>query len=104
MVKIFIGGLPPDISEMDLVIFVSLYAEVATIKIVRDKVTRESKGYAFLEMKNAVEADKAVDDLNGALFKGNTLTVKLAEVKPAKPTTYAPVGKDLKSKRPRLKS
>jgi RNA recognition motif-containing protein len=104
MVKIFIGGLPPDISEMDLVIFVSLYAEVVTIKIVRDKVTRESKGYAFLEMKNSVEADKAITDLDGALFKGNNLTVKFAEVKPAKVASFVPPGKNIKSKRPRLKS
>ena len=85
MRKIFVGGLSPDIAEMDLVIFISNYAEVATIKMVRDKITKKSKGYAFLEMTNPAEAEKAVVALNGRLFKGNKLTVKLSEEAPAKP-------------------
>lgn len=93
MVKIFVGGLAPDVSEIDVVIQVSIYGQVITIKIVRDKVTRKSKGYAFLEMANQEGAEKAVEALNGTRFKGNVLTVKIAEEVPAaKPKVYRKVG------------
>ncbi|MEJ2883030.1 RNA recognition motif domain-containing protein [Pedobacter sp. GR22-6] len=92
MVKIFVGGLPPDVSEIDVVIQVSIYGQVITIKIVRDKVTRKSKGYAFLEMANQDGAEKAVEALNGTRFKGNVLTVRIADEAPAKPKVYRKVG------------
>ena len=47
MVKIFIGGLPDNIQEMDLAILVSLHGRVETIKVVRDRATGKCKGYAF---------------------------------------------------------
>ncbi|EDM37702.1 RNA binding protein [Pedobacter sp. BAL39] len=92
MVKIFVGGLSSETSEMDLVMFISLHGQVVTIKIVRDKVTRKSKGYAFLEMANQEEADKAVAALNGATFKGNELTVRVAAETPPKAPVYKKVG------------
>lgn len=78
MTKIFIGGLSSEISEIDLVGFVSAYAEVSTIKIVRDRATKKSKGFAFLEMSSAVEAEKAVDRIDGLRFRNRVLTVKIS--------------------------
>jgi len=92
MVKIFVGGLAPDVSEIDIVIQVSIYGQVITIKIVRDKVTRKSKGYAFLEMATLEGAERAVEELNGTRFKGNVLTVKIAEEAPAKPKVFKKTG------------
>ncbi len=89
MVKIFVGGLAPDVSEIDVVILVSIYGQVITIKIVRDKVTRKSKGYAFLEMANQEGAEKTVEALNETRFKGNVLTVRIADEAPApKPKVF----------------
>ncbi len=79
MVKIFVGGLRPDITELDLLMYISLRANVNTIKIVRDKVTKRCKGYAFLEMASQAEAEKAVSLLNGEEFQGQTLNIKVAE-------------------------
>ncbi len=73
MVKIFVGGLKPNVSELDLVMFISLRAQVNTIKVVRDKVTKRCKGYAFLEMANQAEAEKAVALLNGEEFEGQVV-------------------------------
>ena len=47
MVKLFVGGFPLDITELELVQLFNLHGDVATIKIVRDKKTRMCKGYAF---------------------------------------------------------
>ena len=78
MTKIFIGGISSETSEIDLVGFVSAYAEVSTIKIVRDKATKKSKGFAFLEMSNQKEAEKAVERIDGLKFKNRVLTVKIS--------------------------
>ncbi|MHA4893761.1 RNA recognition motif domain-containing protein [Pedobacter sp. PWIIR3] len=78
MTKIFVGGLSSEISEIELVGFVSAYASVSTIKVVRDRITKKCKGYAFLEMESKSEADKAIELVDGLQFKGNRLTVKAA--------------------------
>ncbi len=44
LVKLYIGGFPLEMTELELVQTVSPYGEVSTIKIVRDKVTRKCKG------------------------------------------------------------
>lgn len=102
MVKIFIGGLPDNIQEMDLAILVSLHGRVETIKIVRDRATGRCKGYAFLEIYSLPDAKNIVSTLNGESFKGNVITVKVSEeqntVKTAKPKS----NQVFKSKRPRL--
>ncbi|MCZ4223130.1 RNA recognition motif domain-containing protein [Pedobacter rhodius] len=85
MTKIFIGGLADNIQEMDLAILVSLHGEIDTIKIVRDRATGRCKGYAFLEIPKLADAKNIISMLNGESFKGNTLTIKIAEDGAAKP-------------------
>src|SRR5258708_5668460 len=65
MIKLFVGGFPLDITELELVMLVSPHGEVSTIKIVRDKKTGNCKGYAFLEMKDKEGADRAIEALDG---------------------------------------
>lgn len=75
MTKIFLSGFPLDSMELELVQLVSTYAEVSTIKIVRDKATKKCKGYAFLEITDEAGADRAMDALDGTKWKGKVLTV-----------------------------
>ncbi len=100
MVKIFVGGLRPDVSELDLVMFISLRAQVNTIKVVRDKVTKRCKGYAFLEMANQAEAEKAVSLLNGETYQGQALNIKISEEPAVAPK--AKVNSPYQKKRPRI--
>jgi RNA recognition motif-containing protein len=79
MVKLFVGGFPLDISEIELVKLFNLHGDVTTIKIVRDKKTGTCKGYAFLEMKDQESADRAIEALDYTEIKGRMLTVKLVE-------------------------
>ncbi|MFF5382342.1 RNA recognition motif domain-containing protein [Pedobacter suwonensis] len=106
MVKIFIGGLPDNIQEMDLAIWVSLHGRVETIKVVRDRATGKCKGYAFLEIYSLADAKNIVSTLNGETFKGNVITVKISEdesgAKTPKPKTNPNPNPNFKSKRPRL--
>ncbi|GAB3937365.1 RNA recognition motif domain-containing protein [Mucilaginibacter myungsuensis] len=85
MVKLFLGGFPLEANELELVQMVSPYCTVVTIKIVRDKKTRICKGYAFLEIETEQGAKLAVEELDGAMYKGRELKVAIVEDKPAAP-------------------
>jgi RNA recognition motif-containing protein len=82
MIKLFVGGFPLDMTELDLVKMINLHGEVSTIKIVRDKKTRICKGYAFLEMKDRAGAENAVNALDGTPIGDRTLNVKINEETP----------------------
>jgi len=77
MVKIFLGGFPLDVDEMRLVEMVSMYGEVATIKIVRDKKTKKCKGYAFLEITSRQGAERIMEELDGTRMGGRVLSVNI---------------------------
>ena len=82
MIKLFVGGFPLDITEMELVMMISPHGNVSTIKIVRDKKTRVCKGYAFLEMADKEGAERAVEALDGTAIGDRILNVKINEEKP----------------------
>jgi RNA recognition motif-containing protein len=83
VIKLFVGGFPLDITELELVMLIGTHGDVDTIKIVRDKKTRKCKGYAFVEMKDQEGADRAVEALDGTLIGDRLLSVKITEDKPA---------------------
>ncbi|MGZ3751950.1 MAG: RNA recognition motif domain-containing protein [Mucilaginibacter sp.] len=90
MVKIFVGGFPLDITEMELVQLIGPYATVSTIKIVRDKKTRTCKGYAFIEVTDQEGADRAMEALNDTKIGDRILNVKPAQPpKPVRPPMVA---------------
>jgi RNA recognition motif-containing protein len=83
MVKLFVGGFPLDMEEIDLVKMVMPFGQVSTIKIVRDKKTRICKGYAFLEMQDREAAEEAIKNLNGHPIGDRTLSLSIREEKEA---------------------
>jgi RNA recognition motif-containing protein len=105
-VKIFVSGYPQDYDELALVQLVSPYGEVSTIKIVRDKQTRKTKGYAFIELINRAAAEEVAIALDGLEMKDKTLTVNIVEETPVPgASNYSKVerpGAQEKKKRPRL--
>jgi len=77
MVKLFVGGFPLEMTELELVKMIGPHGDVETIKIVRDKKTRICKGYAFLEMKDRIGAENAVIALDGTPIADRILSVKI---------------------------
>ena len=103
MVKLFIGGFPLDMTEMEIVQRVALYADVQTIKIVRDKKTKICKGYAFLEVADRAGAEQAMDALNGTQIAGRDLLLNIVEEdQPKKPAGRPKFAPKTFNKRPRL--
>jgi RNA recognition motif-containing protein len=82
MIKLFVGGFPMDITELELVMLFSPHGDVSTIKIVRDKKTGICKGYAFMEMKDKDGAERPVEALDGTFIGERMLSVKMTEEKP----------------------
>lgn len=54
------------------------YGEVTSSKIITDRDTGRSRGFAFVEMSNDSEGQKAIDELNGTDFEGKTINVNVA--------------------------
>ena len=76
--KIFVGNLSFDTTSADLE---SLFAQAGTITsatVVTDRDTGRSRGFGFVEMSSASEAQKAIQDLNGKELQGRTLNVSEA--------------------------
>ena len=80
--NIFVGSLPFTIDEADLRESFEAYGTVDSVKIITDKFTGRSKGFGFVEMSNDDEAQKAIDELNGATVEGRTIVVNKSEPKP----------------------
>ncbi|HAL64768.1 MAG: RNP-1 like RNA-binding protein [Bacteroidetes bacterium 38_7] len=77
--NIFVGSLPFKLQETDLREIFEEHGEVTSVKIITDKFSGRSKGFAFVEMPNDAEAQQAIDELNGAEVDGRTIVVNKAE-------------------------
>lgn len=72
---IYIGGLPFDLSEGDIITIFSQYGEPTYVNLIRDKESGKSKGFAFLKYEDQRSTDLAVDNLGGASIMGRVLKV-----------------------------
>ncbi|KAH3665659.1 hypothetical protein OGAPHI_003847 [Ogataea philodendri] len=77
---IFIGNLPPEINEMDLLIVFSQYGVPTHLKLMRDKETGQSRRFAFLKYEQFESTILAVDNLNGYSF-GDEYTLRVDHVR-----------------------
>ena len=76
--NIYVGSLSFDVSEDELRQAFEEYGQVESIKIIKDRYTGESRGFAFIEMPANKEAASAIEGLNGKELKGRSLTVNEA--------------------------
>jgi RNA recognition motif-containing protein len=77
--KLYVGNLPYETTEADLQTLFEGTGPVNTINIVRDKSTGQARGFAFVEMRDADGARKAITDLDRQQFGGRSLTVNEAK-------------------------
>lgn len=79
--NIFVGSLPFSLEENELREFFEEYGEVSSVKIISDKFSGRSKGFGFVEMPDDAQAQKAIDELNGAEVNGRAIVVNKSEEK-----------------------
>ena len=83
--KLYVGNLPYTTVDADLE---SLFSQAGTVKsaqVIKDRVSGRSKGFAFVEMSTADEAQAAINKFNGQDFNGRALTVNLARPREERP-------------------
>ena len=76
--NMYIGNLSYRVKEADLRQVMEEYGTVDSVKLITDRETRKSKGFAFVEMPNDDEAKNVIAELNGAEYEGRQMVVKEA--------------------------
>ena len=79
--NIFVGNLDFKVDEYDLKEIFEEYGAVSSAKIITDKFTQKSKGFAFVVMDDQLEASKAINELNGASLGNREIVVNEAKPK-----------------------
>lgn len=76
--NIYVGNLSFSTDSAALRNIFAEYGEVGNAQVVTDRDTGRSRGFGFVEMPNADEANKAIAETNGKNVDGRQLTVNLA--------------------------
>jgi RNA recognition motif-containing protein len=87
MKNLYVGNLPHSTTEAELRGVFEAHGAVEKVSLVTDRETGRSRGFAFVEMTNPAEADKAIAALNGTELGGRTLTINEAKPKTDRPKT-----------------
>jgi cold-inducible RNA-binding protein len=81
MKKLFVGNLPHSTTEAELRTLFEPHGKVDQVSLVTDRDTGRSRGFAFVEMADAGEAEKAIAALNGKELGGRALNINEARPK-----------------------
>jgi RNA recognition motif-containing protein len=76
--RIFVGNLAYTTTEDELDQLFAPYGEVEAIRIMKDRYTGRARGFGFVDMPDATQAQAAIDGLNGISLGGRPLIVNEA--------------------------
>ena len=79
------GNLPWSISDQELADAFGAYGNVEKASIISDRDSGRSKGFGFVTMNDADEANKAIEAMNGAEMGGRNLKVNEARPREERP-------------------
>jgi len=80
--NLYVGGLSFDTTDDGLKTFFEQAGTVESASIITDRESGRSRGFGFVEMATEAEGRRAIEDLNGKMLDGRTLTVN--EARPRK--------------------
>jgi RNA recognition motif-containing protein len=81
--KLYVGNLSYNVTEERLQQHFAQHGTVISARIITDKFSGRSKGFGFVEMSSAQEAEKAISSMNGTDFEGRNIVV--SEARPQAP-------------------
>ncbi|XP_021955082.1 ELAV-like protein 3 isoform X11 [Folsomia candida] len=78
--NLYVSGLPKNLTQQELESLFNPFGRIITSRILCDNITGLSKGVGFIRFDQRVEAERAIQELNGTIPKGSTepVTVKFA--------------------------
>jgi len=77
--KIYVGNLPFSSSQEDLESLFGRHGNVSSVNVITDRETGRPRGFAFVEMENASDADDAIRALDGSDLAGRDIRVNEAQ-------------------------
>ena len=83
--NLYVGNLPHSTTDSELRSLFAAHGTVENVNIITDRDTGRARGFAFVEMPNSGEAEKAIAALNGSELGGRTLNVNEAKPKSDRP-------------------
>ncbi len=78
--NIYVSNLGFNVQDEDLKGLFTGYGEVSSAKVIKDKLTNQSRGFGFVEMPDDTAAGKALAELNGVMADGRS--IKVSEARP----------------------
>lgn len=82
--ELYVGNLPWSVTDQSLSSLFATHGAVARAKVVADRETGRSRGFAFVTMADEAGGTAAIAALNGTAIEGRAITVRKAEPKPAR--------------------
>ena len=76
--KLYVGNLPFSVTSQELSELFSAAGEVVSANIITDRFSGQSRGFGFVEMATAEEAQRAISELNGKDLDGRKITVNVS--------------------------
>ena len=86
--KLYVGNLPYTATEDDLKNHFSQAGTVTSVALIKDRATGRAKGFGFVELSTAEEAQKAITMFHGQDFMGRTITVNVARPREERPRNF----------------
>jgi RNA recognition motif-containing protein len=83
--KLFVGGLSWNTTDDGLLAAFERFGAVTEAKVITDRDTGRSRGFAFVTFESNEDADKAIEEMNGTELDGRQLNVNEARDKPRGP-------------------
>ena len=80
--EIYVGNLAYATTDDGLKAAFAQFGEVTAVRVVTDRMTGRSKGFGFVTMPDAAQAQAAIDALNGQELDGRTVRVNESQPKP----------------------
>lgn len=76
--RLYVGGLPFDVTEGQLGELFAPFGKVESVKLISDKYSGQSKGFGFVEMSTEAEAQAAIQKMNGSAVGTRKIAVNEA--------------------------
>jgi len=89
---IYVGNLSREVGDAELREAFAAYGEVASVRVIKDRLTGEPRGFGFVDMPDQAQAQAAISGLNGSQLKGQTLTVNESRPRQERPSGYGDRG------------
>lgn len=80
MAKIFVGNIPVNYDDSDLLNLFASCGKVVAAKVIKDRYSSRSRGFGIVEMSNVEDARRAIELYNGKDVEGQRLVVNEAHV------------------------